>query len=392
MRRRLEGLGPDAQAGVELLALADALSPSLLDQLAPGRPAEELESRGVVSVRESGLRVVMRLAHPLYGEVARAGMPVSRRRRWHAELASAVHGHGSRRREDALQTATWSLDSDEQPSTEALLVALTQAQWRFDLPLAERFARAALAAGGGVKVQVALSEAIFRQGRGEEALDILAQAAVEVVTPEEIAEVADARAHVLNLVGRPVEASEVLAAASASVPPDIAERLDARAAVLSLFAGRVGEALDAVDRLVAAYSNDWDQLPELLRVRCDYVASLALALAGRYQEAEQVATASFAFLAEVGRPRMPAEQALIARVVAYLMSGRLRARRHRRSAARAGADRPRGRGGRGHGGAAARTCRSGHRRLRDGARALRPWQRGQQDHLRPDGTALDPRR
>ena len=219
----------------------------------------------------------MRLAHPLYGEVARAGLSVSRRRRWHAELAAAVHGHGSRRREDALQTATWSLDSDEPPSTEALLVASTQAQWRFDLPLAERFARAALAAGGGVKVQVALSEAVFRQGRGEEALDILAQAATEVTTPEEIAEVADAQAHVLNLVGRPVEASEVLAAASASVPPAIAERLDARAAVLSLFAGRVEEALDAVDRLVAAYSGDWDQLPELLRVRCDYVASLALA-------------------------------------------------------------------------------------------------------------------
>ena len=36
VRRRLEGLGTDAQAGVELFALADALSPGLLDQLARG--------------------------------------------------------------------------------------------------------------------------------------------------------------------------------------------------------------------------------------------------------------------------------------------------------------------------------------------------------------------
>ena len=325
VRRRLEGLGPDGQAGVELLALGDELSPSLLDTLVPGGPAEELEARGVVTVRESGRRVVVRLAHPLYGEVARAGLSVSRRRRLHAELAAAVNALGARRREDVLQTATWSLDSDEPSTAEVLLVASTQAQWRFDLALAERFARAALAVGGGVKVRVALAEAVFRQGRGDEALSILATAAAEVATPEEIAEVADARAHVLNLVGRPSEASAALAAASASVPPALAERLDSRAAVLALFAGRVGEALDAVDRLLAAYSDDWHQLPELLRVRCDYVASLALALAGRYEEAERVSSASFAFLTEVDRPRLPAEQALIARVVAYVLSGRFEA-------------------------------------------------------------------
>ena len=319
-------------------------------------------------------------------------MPVSRRRRWHAELAAAVQGHGSRRREDALQTATWSLDSDEQPSTgrcsspRPRRSGVSTSRWpsaspgRRCPPAAESRSgwRCRRRSSARVGARKPCRSSLRRRGGGP--------------TPEDVAEVADARAHVLNLVGRPVEASEVLAAASASVPPAIAERLDARAAVLSLFAGRVQEALDAVDRLVAAYSGDWDQLPELLRVRCDYVASLALALAGRYQEAEQVATASFAFLTEVARPRMPAEQALIARVVAYLHERTAPASRHRRSAARAGADRPRGCRGRGHGGAAARTCGARHRRLRDGARALRTRQRCQPDHRRPLRAAVDPRR
>ena len=46
--------------------------------------------------------MAVRLAHPLYGEVLRAGLPPLRLRRVQAELADIVEAHGARRREDVV--------------------------------------------------------------------------------------------------------------------------------------------------------------------------------------------------------------------------------------------------------------------------------------------------
>ena len=66
---------------------------------------------GIIDVVTSGRRMAVRLAHPLYGEVLRAGLPPLRMRRVQAELADVVEAHGVRRREDALLVALWRVAS-----------------------------------------------------------------------------------------------------------------------------------------------------------------------------------------------------------------------------------------------------------------------------------------
>lgn len=321
VRARLGGLGASA-AAVELLAVADALSPQLLAGLAPGADVEDLEARGLVSVAADGRRARVQLAHPLYGEVVRSHLPVTRRRRWHRELAAAVEARGARRREDVLQTATWLLDSDRRPSAAILTEAARQAGHRFDLPLAERLARAAAEAGGGVAALVVRADATWRQGRYDEALEVLADAAVLARGEQEVADVADSRAYVLDLAGRPGEAWQVLTDAAARVGPERRDLLDSQAAILSILAGRAPQALDTAQRVVAAHGGDRSALPVLVRVRADYAATFALALLGRYDEACATASATAEFLAGAPETHLPPELALLGRVVAHVLAGR----------------------------------------------------------------------
>lgn len=291
----------------------------------PGLPLTALEERGLVVREAAGRRQELRLAHPVYGEVVRSAMPSIRRRRHHRELAAAVEDCGARRRDDVLRLATWSLDSSGTVAPERLVEAAEQAQRRFDLPLAQRLAEAAVDAGGGPPAFVLLAEVSFRRGELDRAVGLLARAADLAETDEHVASVADARAHVLDLSGRPGEAWEVLEEAQGRVStPELVESLAGRAAVLMLFAGRMPEALAAVSRILAAVGGDRGALAPRQRLRCDYVEPIALALSGRGDEAVEVSTAGIAWLVASDVP-YPVENLLIGRVLAHLLSGDLAA-------------------------------------------------------------------
>lgn len=322
---RLSGLGGDETMAVELLALAGTLSLSSLEALAGAEAVEALEALGIVTVSQEARRFDVQLSHPLYAEVVRTGLPVTRKRRRHRDLVVAVQDTGARRRDDVLRLATWSLDGDGGSSPELLTQAARQAGQRFDLPLTERLARAAVDAGGPVQARITLAEALFRQGRVDEAGHVLDEAAGRPLTVAERVRVADTRAHVLVLAGRQQEAALILTEAAEAA--DVGDRglagpIRTRAAVMSLMAGRMDAARTAAEQVVTA-AGGRDALTDQLRARVDYVESMALALSGRCDDADHVAGEALSFLQGASDAPVSAEQALIPRIIARLFAGRL---------------------------------------------------------------------
>ncbi|SDL11133.1 helix-turn-helix transcriptional regulator [Streptomyces indicus] len=180
---------PDAvREIVDLLALGEPLDVRLLGRLVPPDAADAVEAaeeRGLVTVTqdEQG-RLTARLAHPLYGEVRRAGLGRLRGRRLRGTLARALEPGSTIARSfgpadpgpegweeptaPRLRRALLRLDSDLPPDPALSLRSAQQAALLADMPLAERLARAALAAGAGFPAQLVVATAASTHARSEE--------------------------------------------------------------------------------------------------------------------------------------------------------------------------------------------------------------------------------
>ncbi len=165
---RLGALSADERALLELVSFGEPLGQAELSALADLTVVETLERKGLLSSRVDGRRLEVRLAHPLYGDVVRAGIPALRMRVMARSLAEVVQGCGARRREDLLRVAAWRLDAGNADPT-LMLAAATAARWRYDLDLAERLARAAVADGAGFDAKLLLTDLYTLQGRVAEA-------------------------------------------------------------------------------------------------------------------------------------------------------------------------------------------------------------------------------
>lgn len=141
-----EHLGEVEPAGVavlELLAVCERFGLLDLEQAYGPATLESLETQRLIVVVTSGRRTAVRLAHPLYGEVLRAGLTRLRLRRVQRELADMVEAHGARRREDVLQVAMWRVASGGTVPAERLSGAARLALAGHDAPLAVRLVEAA---------------------------------------------------------------------------------------------------------------------------------------------------------------------------------------------------------------------------------------------------------
>ena len=174
------GRGPARRARAQRNGRSSSSSPSVspsvraeLASLGDPHVGEHLERQGLLVSRTDGHRLELRLAHPLYGEVLRTRIPALRVRALARSLAEAVEETGARRREDTLRVATWRLDGGG-GRPELMLAAATTARWRYDFPLAERLARAAVDAGAGFERRLLAAQLASLQGRGEEAEQELA--------------------------------------------------------------------------------------------------------------------------------------------------------------------------------------------------------------------------
>ncbi|WP_139131547.1 helix-turn-helix transcriptional regulator [Micromonospora halophytica] len=159
---------------LELLAAGEPVPLRLAVALVAEDTLEALERRGLLSVSPADPPVV-RLSHPLYGELLRAGTPAIGRLRHLRRLAdasepettcSASAGCG----EDRLRVARWRLDAGGPVNPQVMLAAAEQATRNREYALAYRLADRAFQAHRDVAAGLVSVRALVQLGRVDEAL------------------------------------------------------------------------------------------------------------------------------------------------------------------------------------------------------------------------------
>ncbi len=185
----LGDLSEPERAVLELLALGEPLGQAILGRLADPAAVAALESKGLINSRLAGRRVQLWLAHPVYGDVARAGISALRKHALARSLAEAIEACGARRREDCLRLASWRFVGGG-GSAGLFVAGATAARARHDHPLTERLARAAIGEGGGFQARFLAAEAAHLQGRPQQAEQELAALSADAASAAQQAHVA----------------------------------------------------------------------------------------------------------------------------------------------------------------------------------------------------------
>lgn len=325
---RLGGLGREQWRLLEFVAQAEPVEAAVLEAEHPPPTLEDLERKALVVAERAGRRVLIHLAHPLYGEAVRARTPNRRVSAIHRRLSADLAETGARRREDLLRIATSHLEAGVIDDAELFLEASRAVSGAFEHVLAERLAHAAVDAGGGFPARQALAEALINLGRLREADALLEDLETAATTDAERAFVARHRAHILALaLGRTSEAEALLLRAEAAIqdsrlreevhavrtgltrtdsssqvgaaagerPPDLGEGATESvwATVATLFpcalAGRTEQALALATRWTQGAGEVGEEIPHDARLALFAGRILALRLAGRLGEAHWLA-------------------------------------------------------------------------------------------------------
>ncbi|MQA02536.1 MAG: helix-turn-helix transcriptional regulator [Streptosporangiales bacterium] len=288
---RMGALSEPVREAVDVLAVGEPLGVPLLLQLVDPAVVEAAEAAGVLTVERDGQRLRARLTHPLFGEVRRAAIGRLRARRLAGRIATAMATFADRRASDRLRRAVFALDSDLRPDPE-LLASAAQSAIRFvDLALAERLARAAIAAGGGFEPRLTLAYALTWLDRGAKVDSELAELGEVARTDVQRRQVAVVRSgNLFWTLRKPAEAVAVIDAADAAIS-DAAQRqaLTAMRAAFHGFAGRPDEAVRCARAALAAAD-----LPDEQVVLATWGLVLGLGLTGRCDEVEAAAARGYA--------------------------------------------------------------------------------------------------
>ena len=229
---RLTGLAPAERAVLEVVSFAEPLGRAELSVLGDPALAEVLERRGLLVSRKNGRRLEVGLAQPLYGEVLRARLSALQVPGIARQLAEALEATGLRRREDTLRVATWRLETGG-GHPDLMLAAAYAARWRYDFPLAERLARAAVEAAPRFDAALLAAQMASLQNRGDEAEAELATLAAGALDEAQRGLVAISRVDNAMLLGRMDDGLQLAETAKAAVAdPAWRDEIEAKGATL----------------------------------------------------------------------------------------------------------------------------------------------------------------
>ncbi|MCV7347410.1 helix-turn-helix transcriptional regulator [Mycolicibacterium rhodesiae] len=304
---------------IDLLAVAEPMELPVLARLADPAAIEEAETRGLISLEATGSNVHARVAHPIYGEVRRRRASVTRLRRLRglvaAELARSDDADDVR---VAVKRATLSIESDLPPDTDLLVRAAHGAVWLADLPLADRLAKAAVAAGAGPEPNFVRAHALSWLSRGTEADAVLTAMAAGDLTDVDRARLAFHRAsNMLWVLGDPARAIEIVNQQSAVESAEAHTYLDAFRVVHRFATDDPQPAREAAHPLVLG------DLPPVVGAEIAWALTVVSGEAGQATEAE--ARAEWGYRAATRRFDAPQMRFNIAdaHLTALLLAGRI---------------------------------------------------------------------
>jgi len=194
---RIEQLPDDVQHCLQLLTYCEPLGLETLTRLVSADAVEQAEGRGLIRVVEEQHQLEVRFTHPLFGEVMRRRLGLAAARRVRGELVRALRPQPARGPAQRIRLAELTLDSDETPETDLLVVAAQDAIVLTNITLGERLARAAVNQGGGLVARELLARALLWQGNAAEAEQALRPFDSDAMTEEELLRWGGAR--VVNL-------------------------------------------------------------------------------------------------------------------------------------------------------------------------------------------------
>ncbi len=208
---RLGGLDDTERDALELVALGEPLTGTVVDRLVPGDVLRRLERRRVVEVGRVDGRLELRLAHPLFGDVLLHDASPRRIDDCRRQLADAWGDEASLAPDEILRVATWRAAVGDHSNPGVLFAGAHRALVLGDNVTGERLARIAHATGPIAATGMLLGDALSSLGRHDEALDVWQEALELPGTKAEQAEVAAAIAGVVAWrLDRPGEARRVL--------------------------------------------------------------------------------------------------------------------------------------------------------------------------------------
>lgn len=186
---RLRSLSNAQRETLELVAFAQSLSPQMLRRVANLDIAAELERQGLLRADHDNDETLIRLSHPIYAEVIRAGTPALRTVQIASQLADVLEDIGVHTDDDVLRLASWRL-LDGGARAPLLVAAARIARWRYDFDLAERLATAAAKTGAGHDARFLLAQLAGLKGDAEREDALLAALMREETNDHRYAEVA----------------------------------------------------------------------------------------------------------------------------------------------------------------------------------------------------------
>jgi DNA-binding CsgD family transcriptional regulator len=252
VEERLRLVSAEVLSVVDVLAIAEPLGRAIVEALRTPEAVADATRAGVVVTAGSRGRDELRLVHPLYAQVVRSRLDSGARADIAKRVADTLVATGARRRDDRLRVIMLQLDAGASLGAKELNAAAREAGSRGDVAVAERLARAAIAAGGRTESEVLLGRVLNWAGRFEEVVALLGRDLPEDATQLEIARAALLTAWSLYYgLGRLEDALSWLEHGIARADHAHALMLVAESSQMLMFAGRARESIEVGRQVIA---------------------------------------------------------------------------------------------------------------------------------------------
>ena len=316
---RIDRLSQEERRVLELLSFCEPLDLDVLTDLSSEEAVEAAERDGLVRVARGQAGLVVRLGHPLYGEVLSKSTPMLAARRIRGEVVRRISVRKPEHVVDRIRLAALGLDSDSPPTAEILIDAARDTLRVGAMELGERLARGAKDSDGGLFASIYLAYALAWTGRGKEAETELGQ-----YDPGDLSELElvmwglPRAANLFWPLGSPEEGRTLLELIrSRATERMVQDLLDALDATFMLFENRIPESLKTVARVMSSPGS-----PPLARAWAASSGAVGLAFSGRFDEVEPLAVPGLeaALLSETGNIRYTCG---LGQTFALVMTGRI---------------------------------------------------------------------